>query len=86
VVRLIASTEDGSVKVLQYVLYHLKWGYEPNSFEPRSPPRDEVRRDGLRVRTNVQYGKRYPNCHFDLWQPSAEMGGKGPTVIFIRAG
>ena len=44
---LIANSQDGSVKLLQTYLYS-QWDMEPNSFEPRTPPRDAVRSDGVR--------------------------------------
>lgn len=84
-VLVIANTQDGSVKVLQRYLYS-KLGREPNSFEPFAPAVDAVRSDGVRVRTNVKYGTKYPNSFFDLWYPSADDRIARPTIIFIHGG
>lgn len=78
-----ANTQDGSVQVLQSYLYS-KWGREPNAFEPASPPRELVRPDGIRVRTNVRYGDRYPNSFLDIWYTAD--APRAPTVIFIHGG
>lgn len=78
-----ANTQDGSVKVLQGYLYS-KWGRAPNAFEPASAPRDMVRADGVRVRSNVRYGDRYPNSFLDIW--TVEDAAPRPTVIFIHGG
>jgi acetyl esterase len=82
---LIAYSQDGSVKVLQTVLYN-QWGTQPNTFEPRKPPKDFVRSDGVRVRTDVRYGGTYPNSFLDIWYPTADQGAKRPTVLFIHGG
>ncbi|GFE82401.1 lipase [Steroidobacter agaridevorans] len=82
---LIANSQDGSVKVLQTYLYS-QWGREPNSFEPLSPPRDAVRSDGVRIRTNVKFGTEYPNSFLDIWYPTADDRVKRPTVIFMHGG
>jgi acetyl esterase/lipase len=84
-VLLIARSQDGSVKVLQSYLYW-KLNREPNSFEPGTPPADAVRSDGVRVRTNVMYGDRYPNSFLDIWYPSADVLVSRPTVIYMHGG
>jgi acetyl esterase len=83
-VLVIANTQDGSVKILQTYLYS-QWDREPNSFAPRSPPR-EARTDGLRVRTNIRYGSRYPNSYLDIWYADSAGASPKPTVIFIHGG
>lgn len=84
VILVIANTQDGSVKILQSYLYS-KWDRDPNAFEPRSPPRDVVGPDNIRVRTNVRYGSRFPNSFLDIWSPDAS-GALRPTIVFIHGG
>jgi acetyl esterase len=85
-VLLVANSQDGSVWLLQTYLYHSIWRYPPNSFEPRSPSRDEVRGDGLRVRHNVRYGERHPNSYLDIWYANADDRARRPTVIYMHGG
>jgi|RhiMetdeSRZDD1v2_1073273.scaffolds.fasta_scaffold00259_2 hypothetical protein len=82
-VFLIAYSQDGSIKVLQSFLYW-QWDAEPNSFQPRTAPIDRVLSDGVRVKTNLAYGDRYPNSYLDIWYPTADLGVTRPTVIFIH--
>ena len=82
---LIANSQDGSVKLLQTYLYS-QWDMEPNSFEPRTPPRDAVRSDGIRIRSNVKFGSDYPNSFLDIWYPTADDRVRRPTVLFMHGG
>jgi acetyl esterase/lipase len=82
---LIVTSQDGSVRVLQHLVYS-KFGHEPNSFELQSAVRDEVRADGLRVRTNIRYGADYPNSFLDIWYTTADVSVRRPTVIFLHGG
>lgn len=84
-VALVATSQDGSVRVLQALVYH-NLGAQPNSFEPASPPKDIVRADGLRVRTDVKYGDKYPNSFLDIWRLNANDQAKHPTIIFMHGG
>lgn len=82
---IVANSQDGSVKLLQWVLYR-QMGGTANSFTPPEPSRDRVRANGVRVKTNLVYGTRYPNSFLDIWYPDADLGVKRPTVIFIHGG
>lgn len=82
---LIASSQDGTVKLLQTYLYS-QWDMEPNSFEARTPPRDAVRSDGVRIRTNIKFGSEYPNSLLDIWYATADDSVQRPTVIFMHGG
>ncbi|MEH0194213.1 alpha/beta hydrolase [Caulobacter sp. CCNWLY153] len=84
-VLAVANSQDGSVKVLQSYLYG-KWKREPNAFEPLEPPRDRVRADGVRLKTNFKYDQTYPNSFMDIWYGSADTKVKRPTVIFLHGG
>ena len=84
-VLVVANTKDGSVTVLQSYLYS-KLQQKPNSFEPLSSPTDTVHADGVRVKTNVAYGDRFPNSYFDIWHPTADVSVKRPTIIFLHGG
>jgi hypothetical protein len=84
-VLLVANSRDGSTWLLQTYLHHSQWSYPPNSFEPRTPSREEVRSDGLRVRHNVRYGERYPNSYLDISYPDADGRARRPTVITCTA-
>ena len=81
----VANSQDGSVKVLQSYLYG-QWKRQPNAFEPLSPPRDSVRQDGLRIKTNFKYGQTYPNSFMDIWYGGANTRVKRPTVIYLHGG
>lgn len=85
-VLLVANSQDGSIWLLQSYLYQSKWDYPPNSFEPRTPSREEVRSDGLRVRHNVRYGARYPNSYLDIWYPDVGKATRRSTVIYMHGG
>lgn len=82
---LVANSQDGTVRLLQSYLYS-QWGHPANAFEPRTPPEDRVRADGVRVRSNVRYGKRYPNSFLDIYYPSDNDRIARPTVIYIHGG
>jgi acetyl esterase/lipase len=84
-VLVVANSQDGSVAILQRVVYS-QWKIQPNTFEPRTPPRDLVRSDGLRVRTNVRYGTTWPNSFLDIWYAPGKAGAKRPTVIYMHGG
>lgn len=81
---VIANSQDGTIRLLQSYLYS-QWGYPANSFAPRTPPSERVRADGVRIRSNLRYGTRYPNSFLDIWYPSAD-GSPRPTVIYIHGG
>jgi acetyl esterase/lipase len=81
----IANSQDGTVKLLQSYLYS-QWGHPANSFEPRSPVSDKVRADGVRILSNLRYGKRYPNSFLDIWSPTAGERATRPTVVYIHGG
>lgn len=81
----VANSQDGSVKLLQSFLYWQR-GDQPNSFSPRKPPADMVRPDGVRIRTNVRYGRRYPNSFLDIWSVTANGDERRPTVIYMHGG
>lgn len=81
---VIANSQDGTVKLLQSYIYSKK-GYPANSFDPRAPIADEVRKDGVRIRSNLRYGSRYPNSFLDIWYPAGNPAPR-PTVIFIHGG
>lgn len=81
---LIANSQDGTVKLLQSYLYS-QWGHPANSFDPRTPAAETVRADGVRLRSNLRYGTRYPNSFLDIWYPSADRTPR-PTVIYIHGG
>jgi len=82
---LVANSQDGTVRLLQSYLYS-QWGYPANSFEPRSAYADKLRPDGVRIRSNVRYGTRYPNSFLDIWYPSADDRITRPTIIYIHGG
>ncbi len=84
-VLVIANSQNGTIKVLQSVLY-MMWGTEPNSFQPATPKRDVVLGSGVRARTNIKYGDTYPNSYLDIWYPTADIHVGRPTVIFIHGG
>jgi acetyl esterase/lipase len=84
-ILVIANSQDGSVKVLQSYIYW-KLNGEPNSFEPAAPPADFVRSDGVRVRTNLNYGHTYPNSFLDLWYATADDRVRRPTIIYMHGG
>jgi acetyl esterase len=81
---VIANSQDGTVKLLQSYLYS-QWGYPANSFDPRKPATNAVRADGVRIRSNVRYGTRYPNSYLDIWYPAGKPAAR-PTVIYIHGG
>lgn len=81
----IAYSQDGSIRVLQYFIYG-KFGREPNSFTPPAPPADAVRGNGMRVVTNLTYGRQYPNSFLDIWYADTDRGAKRPTVIYLHGG
>lgn len=81
---VIANSQDGTVKLLQSYLYS-QWGHPANSFDPRTPAAETMRADGVRVRSNLRYGTRYPNSFLDIWYPSADDTPR-PTVIYIHGG
>jgi acetyl esterase len=85
-ILLIANSQDGSVRILQSYLYKSVWNYPPNAYEPRQESRDELRSDGLRLRTEIRYGDQYPNSHFDLWSSNADASSKRPTIIYLHGG
>lgn len=82
---VVANSQDGTVKALQSYLYW-KLDREPNSFEPLKPPQNTVRTDGMRIRTNVEYGTVYPNSFLDIWYPAADVNVKRPTIIYLHGG
>jgi acetyl esterase len=84
-VALVACSQDGSVRVLQAMVYQ-QMGGQPNSFEPASPPATIVKADGLHVRTNVRYADKYPNSFLDIWRSTPHGQGRQPTVIFMHGG
>jgi acetyl esterase len=81
----IAYSQDGSVKVLQHLVYR-KMKREPNSFTPLRPSAEVVRKDGLRMVNDIRYGGEYPNSFLDIWYTDADRGAKRPTVIFLHGG
>lgn len=85
-VLLVAFSQDGSVRALQYYLYRSVWHYPPNSFEPRAVAGDAIRSDGVRVTTEIRYGSKYPNSYLDVWRPDDRTSVKRPTVIFMHGG
>jgi acetyl esterase/lipase len=84
-VLLVASSRDGSIWVVQAYRFR-KSGAKPNSFEPRHPPKDEFRTDGVRVRTEISYGTKYPNSHLDIWSYDLSHHVRRPTLVYVHGG
>jgi acetyl esterase/lipase len=84
-VLLVANSRDGSVWVVQAYRFR-KWGMKPNSCEPRHPPKDGTRRDGVRVRTEIRYGTRYPNSYFDIWSRDSNDRVRRPVLVYVHGG
>lgn len=82
----VANSQDGSVKLLQAFLYQTVWDYEPNSFKPRSEPRERVFDGGLLLKSDIAYGDKYPNSYLDIWLPNADLSTSHPTVIYMHGG
>lgn len=84
-VLVVANTKDGSIRVLQTYVYS-KLKQKPNSFKPLQQPTETVHADGIRVKTNIEYGKRFPNSFLDIWYSTADLSVKRPTIIFLHGG
>ncbi|WP_141013696.1 alpha/beta hydrolase [Nocardioides sambongensis] len=62
-------------------------GYQSkNSFEPRNPPSDQMRADGVRYVNDLEYGTEYPNSHLDISYPADAPDGPLPTIVFTHGG
>ena len=84
-VLLVTNSQDGSIRILQWYIYD-KRDQSPNSFTPLAPPQDQVRSNGVRVKTNVAYGSKYPNSFLDIWYATSDLDVKRPTVIYSHGG
>jgi len=81
----MATSQDGPIRLVQSIAY---WSREggPNTFIPRKRPVDRTRRDGVRVRSDVGYGHRYPNSFLDIWSLPSKGGTRRPTIVNIHGG
>lgn len=79
------STQDGTIKLIQMAIYGVSRA-GVNVDAPRSPPRDALRADGIRVKNDLRYGNRYPNSFLDIWYAPRHEDGIAPTVVFIHGG
>ncbi|SFO36463.1 alpha/beta hydrolase [Sphingomonas sp. OK281] len=81
----LAKSQDGPIRLVQTVAY---WNRKsgPNTFIPRQRPADRNRPDGVRLRSDVGYGHRYPNSFFDIWSLPTGNGSRRPTIVNIHGG
>ena len=56
-----------------------------NSFEPRNPPKEEIRSDGVTVKTEVNYSDKFPNSFLDIYYPGP-IDEDRPTFIYWHGG
>lgn len=60
-------------------------GKEANSFSPRAEPKEELRSDGVYIRTEINFGERFPNSYLDIYYPG-DIGEDRPTYIYWHGG
>jgi len=56
-------------------------GKEANSFSPRDEPKEGLREDGVYVRTEINFGKQFPNSYLDIYYPGPIKEDR-PTYIY----
>lgn len=56
-------------------------GKEANSFSPRAKPKEELRSNGVYVRTEINFGEQFPNSYLDIYYPA--LLKKIDLLIFI---
>ena len=54
---------------------------EANSFSPRAESKSELRSDGVYVKTEVNFGDKYPNSYLDIYYPG-DIEVDRPTYIY----
>ncbi len=74
------------IALQKMVFKKLNPGQKPNSFDPRNTPGEGRREDGLVLKTDLCYGAKYPNSHFDLWFLEENREKKCPVVIYFHGG
>ena len=60
-------------------------GKEANSFSPRAEPKQELREDGVYVRTEINFGEQFPNSYLDIYYPGPIEEDR-PTYIYWHGG
>ena len=60
-------------------------GKEANSFSPRDEPKEGLREDGVYVRTEINFGKQFPNSYLDIYYPGPIKEDR-PTYIYWHGG
>ena len=60
-------------------------GKEANSFSPRAKPKEELRSDGVYVKTEINFGERFPNSYLDIYYPGPIEEDR-PTYIYWHGG
>ena len=58
---------------------------EANSFSPRAESKSELRSDGVYVKTEVNFGDKYPNSYLDIYYPG-DIEEDRPTYIYWHGG
>ncbi len=74
------------IALQKMVFAKLNPGKKPNSFEPRNPPAELKREDGIIIRSDLCYGTKYPNSYFDLWFLEENRDKKCPVLVYFHGG
>lgn len=72
---------------IQKQVWILEFGenYAPNEFDERHP--SEISLDeGILIKSDICYGRSYPNSYLDIWYPPAETPVKNGIFIYMHGG
>ena len=77
---------DLKCRLLQKAIYAKVYkGHKPNEWVPWNTPGVKRMENGLVCRSDVQYGKTYPNSFADVWYPD-NSEKKRPVVVYFHGG
>lgn len=88
-IALVGVTAIAAVVVANntQVIVGVFQGYQTqNSFEPRNPPSEHVRDNGIRYVNDLEYGTLFPNSHLDISYPAETPSGPLPTIVYTHGG